>query len=255
MIRIPEARTRSAATGSTWKLNSAAAVTLPGASIAPPITIRRPTRCIAGSSASSARAMFCERTEGDDGERFPVLAGLGHDRRRRAAAGRRRSTARGIEEAAAAVPEPGESGQPVVAVHVGGGVQPSAKGGARRRAPGGAARQGRGARAGGVRCRSPRAARCCRATVVMSSTRNSGERSASTMASASSMPGSVSMTTGCGPRCSTMSNSPILASSDIDSLRCRTDARVGVARPSNAGRRESTIFGDRRLAEAPDVVA
>ena len=36
------------------------------------------------------------------------------------------------------------------------------------------------------------------ATVVMSSTRSSGERNASTIASASSMPGSVSMTTGRG---------------------------------------------------------
>ena len=91
-----------------------------------------------------------------------MLARLGHERLRRAAAGRRWSAARGIEETAAAVPEPGESGQPVVAVHVGGGVQPAAKGA--RGAAHQAGRLGgdRGARAGGARCRSPRAARCCR---------------------------------------------------------------------------------------------
>src|SRR2546426_6593749 len=54
--RTPASSTRASASGSTWALNSASGVTLPGTSTAPPIATTRPAPRIAAASASTARA-------------------------------------------------------------------------------------------------------------------------------------------------------------------------------------------------------
>ena len=208
VMRIPDERTRSAASGSTWMLNSAPGVAFPGSAIAPPMMISRRIRRSAAASSSSARAMLvsgpsaamvsasaCSRALATIAVAALPPAGFGPS-----LAGNSGRPRRSSRPESPARPSPPWTFGAVFSLPRRGRAAP-------RTSRGGASGSSRASRrrALSVAARTS----VLPATVVMSSTRSSGERSARTIASASSMPGSVSMTSGRGADCRITSGPPL----------------------------------------------
>ena len=192
VMGMPDAITSWAASGSTKMLNSAHGVTLPGPRTTPPMITSRRTRRMASGSRRIAVAMLVSG---------PSATTLSVRPRRRASSTRRPAASRSALGAAI-----GKRGAPDGVRNLLRPPSPSEpctlRAVCRRRFSGAAAPIATGGIASGAIKVSRRRALSVPwrtgtlpATVVMSSTESSGERSASISARASSIPGSVSMAT------------------------------------------------------------
>ena len=192
MIGIPDAITSWAASGSTKMLNSAHGVTLPGPRTTPPMITSRRMRRIAPASRRIAVAMLVSG---------PSATTVSARPRRRASSTRWPAASRFAPGAAI-----GKRGAPegvrIVVMPPSPSEPCTLRAVCRRRSSGAAAPIASTGTASGAMSVSRRRALAVPwrtgtlpATVVMSSTESSGERSASIKARASSIPGSVSMAT------------------------------------------------------------